>query len=486
MLEELLELPEINNLIKQAKVKGIISYEEILEKVPEYIITHPDRIDYIIKILEDNNINITETADTIEKEIEEAPVEHILIESDDEQNDNPLRIYLKKIGRVKLLSYAEEVQIAARIEEGQEAIDEIVFQSGFLITEIHSVIQDVLKEEGKLYHFFNLPKIYNINPKERKERTKLIQKISDYLNDFFETCDLLEEKLGANPTLEQVTELRKTVRDKRQDFITHIADIDLNNKLKDNAAENLLYLANDIKNIQTYLKKASDVNSCSIEDILAEHILFEPWKQFYKSVLTDSEIRKNFTEGFGAKTVHHAYMGGLLEHTLSVMNLCLLFTEQYPQIDKEILLIGALFHDIGKIEELKNNDHLADFTDEGKLLGHIQLGLELLYPFFKQAKNLPKPFISHLKHMILSHHGELEYGSPKLPATQEALLLHHADNIDAKMSMLDNFYETMQTNEQSWAYHRFLNRDIYLPEKTPTVNKKEKKGIKQCSLPLKG
>ena len=179
-------------------------------------------------------------------------------------------------------------------------------------------------------------------------------------------------------------------------------------------------------------------------------------------------------------------MGGLLEHTLSVMNLCLLFTEQYPQIDKEILLIGALFHDIGKIEELKNNDHLADFTDEGKLLGHIQLGLELLYPFFKQAKNLPKPFISHLKHMILSHHGELEYGSPKLPATQEALLLHHADNIDAKMSMLDNFYETMQTNEQSWAYHRFLNRDIYLPEKTPTVNKKEKKGIKQCSLPLKG
>ena len=269
MLEELLELPEINNLIKQAKVKGIISYEEILEKVPEYIITHPDRIDYIIKILEDNNINITETADTIEKEIEEAPVEHILIESDDEQNDNPLRIYLKKIGRVKLLSYAEEVQIAARIEEGQEAIDEIVFQSGFLITEIHSVIQDVLKEEGKLYHFFNLPKIYNINPKERKERTKLIQKISDYLNDFFETCELLEEKLGDNPTLEQVTELRTTVREKRQKFIEHIADIDLNNKLKDNAAENLLYLANDIKNIQTYLKKASDVNSCSIEDILA-------------------------------------------------------------------------------------------------------------------------------------------------------------------------------------------------------------------------
>ncbi|MGL4394282.1 MAG: RNA polymerase sigma factor RpoD [Brevinema sp.] len=271
MIEELLELPELNNLIKQAKEKGGLSYEEVLEKLPEDIIAYPDRIDYIIKFLEENDVQITEESlDLLDKDIVPTlEVDTVLIESDDEQNDNPLRIYLKKIGRIKLLSYSEEIEIATNIESGQAQINEIVFESGFLISEIHAVIQEVLKEEGKLYHFFNLPKIYNINPKERKEKNKFVQKIADYLNDFFNECEELEDSLGDNPSEEALDKVRQQIRVKRRNFIKEIEDVDLNHKLKDNAAENLFRMSQEIESLQNYLRKAEEVNECKIEDILA-------------------------------------------------------------------------------------------------------------------------------------------------------------------------------------------------------------------------
>ncbi len=267
--DELLELPEISNLIKNAKEKGFISYEEILE-LPEHIISHPDRIDFIIKILEDNSISISDTAEFLEKELDEV-VETVLIESDDEQNDNPLRIYLKKIGRIPLLSYAEEVALATRIEDGQGIIDQIIYESGFLIAEIHTIIQEVLKEEGKLYHFFNLPKIYNLSPKDKKERTKMVQKISDHLNIFYDTCETIEEQMPEKPSEEDTIEMRKKIRDKRKEFINLLKDIELNNKLRDTATETLLHLAEDIENIKTYLLKAEEVNEASVEDIILAH-----------------------------------------------------------------------------------------------------------------------------------------------------------------------------------------------------------------------
>lgn len=268
MQEKLLEIPEINNLIKAAKEKGHISYDEILEKIPDDIINHPDRVEEIIKLLEENEISIIDSSDIVEKEIDDTFIENILIESDDEQNDNPLRIYLKKIGRVKLLSYPEEVEIAKNIEEGQNLIDAIVNNSGFLISEIHFTIQKVLKDEGKLYHFFNLPKIYNLDSKERKEKTKQLQKISDYLNEFTDSCDELEDALGNTPSPEALKEFRAKIEEKRIAFIEKIADIELNNKLKETAVGNLLSLATEVENINNYLRKAAEVNSCSIEEIL--------------------------------------------------------------------------------------------------------------------------------------------------------------------------------------------------------------------------
>ncbi|SFB70166.1 RNA polymerase primary sigma factor [Brevinema andersonii] len=267
MFDELLENPEINGLLKHAKELKTISYEEILEKLPESIITNPEQIELLVKMMEENGITVIDSSD-LDKEFDDAFLENVLIESDDDQNDNPLRIYLKKIGRVQLLSHSEEVEIATHIETGQSLIDEIVFESGFLIAEIQSVAQDILEGQGKLYHFFNLPKIYNINSKERKERLRVIKKIADTLNEFFEECTEIEQALDENPSLKEIKHSRQQIRFKRKQFVKQISEIDLNHRLKDTAAENLLRMTKKIDDIFNYFHKAEEINSCSINDIL--------------------------------------------------------------------------------------------------------------------------------------------------------------------------------------------------------------------------
>lgn len=267
MFDELLENPEINGLLKHAKELKTISYEEILDKLPESLITNPEQIELLVKMMEENGITVIDSSD-LDKEFDDAFLENILIESDDDQNDNPLRIYLKKIGRVQLLSHSEEVEIATHIETGQSLIDEIVFESGFLIAEIHSVVQDILEGQGKLYHFFNLPKIYNINSKERKERLRVIKKIADTLNEFFDECAEIEQALEENPTSKEIKYSRQQIRLKRKQFVKQISEIDLNHRLKDTAAENLLRMTKKIDDIFNYFHKAEEINSCSINDIL--------------------------------------------------------------------------------------------------------------------------------------------------------------------------------------------------------------------------
>lgn len=267
MFDELLENPEINGLLKHAKELKTISYEEILDKLPESLITNPEQIELLVKMMEENGISVIDSSD-LDKEFDDAFLENILIESDDDQNDNPLRIYLKKIGRVQLLSHSEEVEIATHIESGQSLIDEIVFESGFLIAEIHTVVQDILEGQGKLYHFFNLPKIYNINSKERKERLRIIKKIADTLNEFFDECAGIEQRLDENASSKEIKQARQQIRLKRKQFVKQISEIDLNHRLKDTAAENLLRMTKKIDDIFNYFHKAEEINSCTVNDIL--------------------------------------------------------------------------------------------------------------------------------------------------------------------------------------------------------------------------
>ena len=148
---------------------------------------------------------------------------------------------------------------------------------------------------------------------------------------------------------------------------------------------------------------------------------------------------KAFQFHSAAKSVHHGFVGGLLEHTLSVAKMCDYYSSCYPQLNRDLLLTAAIFHDIGKTKELSRFPE-NDYTDDGQLLGHIIIGTEMVGKGIRAIPGFPEVLAVELKHCILAHHGELEYGSPKKPALLEALALNFADNTDAKMETLTEIF----------------------------------------------
>ncbi len=146
----------------------------------------------------------------------------------------------------------------------------------------------------------------------------------------------------------------------------------------------------------------------------------------------DKEFVKSFREHSAAKSVHHGFVGGLLEHTLSVTRMCDYYCTQYPVLKRDLLIAAALFHDIGKTRELSLFPE-NDYTDDGQLLGHIVIGTEMVGEHIRRIPGFPERLAAELKHCILAHHGEYEYGSPKKPAIIEAVALNFADNTDAKL-----------------------------------------------------
>ena len=149
----------------------------------------------------------------------------------------------------------------------------------------------------------------------------------------------------------------------------------------------------------------------------------------------DKEFVKVFCSHSAAKSVHHGFIGGLLEHTLAVTKLCDFFCQLYPFINSDLLLAAAMFHDMGKTKELSAFPE-NDYTDDGQLLGHIVMGVEMLGSRISKISGFPAGLASDLKHCILAHHGEFEYGSPKKPAIIEAAALNFADNADAKLEIM--------------------------------------------------
>lgn len=170
-------------------------------------------------------------------------------------------------------------------------------------------------------------------------------------------------------------------------------------------------------------------------------------------------FEKAFKFHSAAKAVHHGFVGGLLEHTLSVVKLCDYYTLRYKELNRDLLLTAAAFHDVGKMKELSTFPE-NDYTDDGQLLGHIYMGTELVRASIRRIPDFPKQLSSELCHCILAHHGELEYGSPKKPALIEAVALNLADNTDAKMESFREILKSAGENNGWLGYNRLFESNV--------------------------
>jgi 3'-5' exoribonuclease len=185
-----------------------------------------------------------------------------------------------------------------------------------------------------------------------------------------------------------------------------------------------------------------------------------PWlRQLLDSVVQDPEIVPRLKRAPAAKMMHHAYYGGLLEHVLSLCNLCRVVLGHYPEADGDLLLAGAVLHDVGKLKEL-SYDRSLGYTDEGQLLGHILIEYELVTNKIDTIKDFPAALKTLVQHMLVSHHGQYEFGSPKLPMFREALLLHYLDDLDSKMGAIRLALDSDQ-GEGNWtAFSGALERRL--------------------------
>ena len=182
--------------------------------------------------------------------------------------------------------------------------------------------------------------------------------------------------------------------------------------------------------------------------------------QLLHSFFDNKEFERRFKFHSAAKSVHHGFVGGLLEHTLGVTKNCDYFAKMYPVLNRDLLLTAAIFHDIGKLKELSTFPE-NDYTDAGQLLGHIMIGAEWVGDAIKSIDGFPVVLANELKHCILAHHGELEFGSPKKPALVEALALSFADNIDAKMETFRELLVNVPENDTKWqGYNRFMETNF--------------------------
>ncbi|MCB9072955.1 MAG: HD domain-containing protein [Bdellovibrionaceae bacterium] len=189
--------------------------------------------------------------------------------------------------------------------------------------------------------------------------------------------------------------------------------------------------------------------------VIVEEFKNEPLKQLILDTLSDPTIKPLLMVAPAAKTIHHAKIGGLLEHILSIAKLCRAVSSHYSQLDGELLIFGAIFHDIGKIWELKIDDSGIAYTDKGRLLGHMAMAVELIEKKCQKIFNFPEELKDICKHMVLSHHGKQEYGSPKVPQTLEAYVLWMLDDLDSKVDAISQAM-TLPMGDGKWSQYSTL------------------------------
>lgn len=215
--------------------------------------------------------------------------------------------------------------------------------------------------------------------------------------------------------------------------------------------------ARDPADLQAELRAA-------VEEVRDPHLL-----ALLRAFVEDGTFLREFSAAPAAKAIHHAYLGGLLEHTLSVVGICRLLGGYYPGVNRDLLQASALLHDVGKVRELRW-EGVFDYTDAGRLVGHIALGAMMVEERIRSLPDFPPALAEHLVHNILSHHGELEWGSPKRPKTLEALILHYVEDLDGKVNAFRTFAATHPDPQHpGWTtYHKGLDRFLYFGE-SPAV-----------------
>lgn len=213
-----------------------------------------------------------------------------------------------------------------------------------------------------------------------------------------------------------------------------------------------------------YLPVSKIDSTAMFQDILAyiDAISSEPIKKLLTAFFYDEKTADLFRRAPAAKGFHHIYLGGLLEHTLSVVRLLDHAAKHYPPLNRDLLIAGGILHDIGKIYEF-SYDGLIAYSDEGRMIGHLVMGVEMIDKKIEAIPDFPVQLALELRHIILSHHGEFEFGSPKRPKTLEALVIHFMDDLDAKVNAFESFVAADAANADSdWTtYNRFFERYLY-------------------------
>ncbi len=242
----------------------------------------------------------------------------------------------------------------------------------------------------------------------------------DKLAPLFETGDIIKVKSKSS-----------LFQNELQLSITEIEKIDLKNIAAEDAALFFKSSKNDIESMYNDLKT-----------VLKENLTDEYIVRLVDKFLEDEHYVKLLKTLPAAKSIHHAYIGGLLEHTLSMLEIGVFLAGHYKKyVIKDVLLAAIFLHDAGKIEELKIKNNVTEYSDEGRLLGHIVLGSSAVDRKISEINGFPENLKLILIHSIISHHGEMEYGSPKRPKTTEAFLLHYIDNMDSKVNQIADFIE---------------------------------------------
>jgi 3'-5' exoribonuclease len=238
------------------------------------------------------------------------------------------------------------------------------------------------------------------------------------------------------------------------------------------------YLPKTTKNIDELWQTLTDF----VASIQNTHL-----RNLVQGFMADPEIAQAYRNAPAAKTLHHAYIGGLLDHVVSLFRSCDLICRNYPQVNRDLVLAGAFLHDIGKIHELTYNRSFS-YTTRGQLLGHMIIELEMLQAKLSLVPDFPPELKTLLEHLIISHHGEYEFGSPKLPMFPEALVLHYMDDLDSKMESMRALFDREVEQENPWtSYNASLGRPLLnttkflAPKPAPPVSAASSEGE---TLPL--